>query len=159
LASSHAGGLEIVKFLLAKGANLKSAVKTPAPQQGPPTGMPTDDRFRNPLAAAADTNDSALINFILDKGGPEMAAGPGGAMAIMSAATFGNSAVAKRLLAAGVNVNAQSPPETERVKNGPLGLGSFTALILAASGSDTETVRLLLEAGANVNAKDVRGMT
>jgi Arc/MetJ family transcription regulator len=80
-------------------------------------------------------------------------------MALMSAATFGNSEIVKRLLAAGVNVNAQSPPEMERVKNGPLGIGSLSALILAAGGGDTETVRLLLEAGADVNVKDVRGMT
>jgi ankyrin repeat protein len=160
LASSHAGGLEIVKLLLAKGASLKSAVKNGAtPEQLPGTGIPPDARFRNPLAAAADTNDTALINFILDKGGPEMTAGPGGAMALMSAATFGNSEIVKRLLAAGVNVNAQSPPVTERVKNGPIGIGSLTALILAAGGGDTETVRLLLEAGADVNRQDVRGMT
>ena len=144
LAASHAGGLELVKLMLAKGASLK---------------VPPDATGITPIAAAGYTNDSALINFILDQGGPEVLAGPGGPMALMSAAEFGNTAIVKRLLAAGVNVNAQSPPETEHVKNGPIAIGNLTALLLAAGGGDTETVRLLLDAGADVNAKDVRGMT
>jgi ankyrin repeat protein len=159
LASGHPGGLEIVKLLLSKGATFHDAViQGIRPEQLPATGIPPDARFQNPLAAAAATNDAELITFLLDRCGPEMTSGPG-AIALMSAAEFGNAELVRRLLAAGVNVNSQSPPVTLRVKNGPIAIGSLTALMVAAGGGNTETVQLLLEAKADVNARDVRGMT
>src|SRR4051812_16195004 len=76
VAAGHAGALPVVQLLLAKGATLK----------GPPTPQGI-----TPIAAAAQTNDTALIKFLLEKGGDEILAGPGGPMALMQAAGFGNT--------------------------------------------------------------------
>src|SRR5579883_1260901 len=163
LACDHAGGLEIVKLLLSKGASLKDA-STPAGGPPPPGGSAANDALPSggpvvAVAAAASANDTALVKFLLETGGPEMLEGPAGPMALMSAAAFGNTELVRLLLSKGVPVNAQSPSETERVKNGPIALGNFTALILSVAAGNPATVRVLLDAGADVNARDVRGMT
>jgi ankyrin repeat protein len=144
LATSEAGGLPAVQFLLAKGATL----------DGPP-----DSQGNTPLSAASATNDTALVRFLIEKGGAAALAPPGGPRALINVAAFGNTELVKLLLAKGVDVNSASPPETDRVKNGPIALGSFTPLILAVAPGNVETVRALLQAGANINAQDVRGMT
>jgi ankyrin repeat protein len=144
LAASHAGGLEIVKLLLAKGAKFP---------------VPPDQSGQTPVSAAAWANDTAMIRFFVERYGKEALAGPAGPMALITAASFGNTEIVKLLLAQGVPPNVQSPPETERVKNGPILIGSLSPLMLAAPDGNTETVRALLDAGADVNARDVRGMT
>jgi ankyrin repeat protein len=144
VAAAEAGGLPAVQYLLSKGATLN----------GPP-----DAHGNTPLGMASQTNDTALIRFLVENGGKEILAPPGGPMALDNAATFGNVEVVKLLLSKGVDVNSVSPPETSRVKNGLIAIGSLTALILAVAEGDTETVRMLLNAGANINALDVRGMT
>jgi hypothetical protein len=77
----------------------------------------------------------------------------------MNAAAHGNVDAIKMLLAKGANVNASGSPEGPHVKNGPLGLGTFSPLLLAATYGTPEAVKLLLDAGAKVNMQDVRGMT
>jgi ankyrin repeat protein len=66
--------------------------------------------------------------------------------------------VAKLLLDAGADVNAQSgdPPVTPR---GLAELGKLTPLILASSMANPKLVKLLLDHGADVKAKESRGMT
>lgn len=144
VAAHYAGNVETLKLLVAKGASLK---------------LPPDKNGGTALAFAADVNDAAMVKFLLEKGGADVMAGPAAPMALMNAAMYGNAELVKLLLAKGAPVNAASPEETERVKNGPIAIGKLTALILAAAQGDTETVRLLLDAGADVNAQDVRGMT
>jgi ankyrin repeat protein len=141
-AAMYAGNLETLKLLASKNA------KYPGPGDGQP-----------PLGAAAGVNDPAMVKFLLEHYGPAALAGPGGPMALMNAAAFGNFELVKLLLAKGVDVNAQSPPEKQKVKNGPIALGNFTALILATAGGNPEVVRTLLDAGAKIDAQDVRGMT
>jgi ankyrin repeat protein len=144
VAAAQAGGLPAVQYLVSKGAALI----------GPPAaeGM-------TPLAAASYANDTATVRFLVEKGGKPVLAPPGGPMAIMNAAFLANRETLKLLLDSGVDVNSVSPAETERVKNGPIGLGSLTPLILAVAAGDTEIVRMLLAAGAKTDAQDVRGMT
>src|SRR3954469_25048567 len=144
IAASEAGGLPAVQYLLSKGATLN---------------VPPDPRGSTPLSIASQTNDTALIRFLVENGGKEALAPPGGPIALGNAAMFGNLELVKLLLAKGVDVNFVSPPEFARVKNGPIALGNLTALILAVSPGDTETAPALLPAGANINAQDVRGMT
>lgn len=144
LAASQAGGLAAVRMLIGKGATL--------------AGPPAKDG-KTPLAAAAEVNDTELMEFLIEAGGDAVLAPPGGPMALLNAALFGNHKMVKALLAKGVDVNSTSPPETFRVKNGPIAIGSLTPLILSAASGDTAVVRTLIEAGARVNAQDVRGMT
>jgi ankyrin repeat protein len=131
-------------MLLAKGATLN---------------VPPASNGITPLAAASGVNDTALVKFLLEKGGKAVLAPPGGPMALINAAFYGNVELVKLLLAQGVDVNSTSPAETTRVKNGPIGIGSLTPLIISAASGDTEVVRILLQAGARVDAQDVRGMT
>lgn len=77
----------------------------------------------------------------------------------MNAAGFGNVEAVRMLLAKGADVNAVSPAEGLKVKNGMIALGSFIPLMLAVDFGGPEVVRILLEAGAKLNVKDVRGMT
>ena len=145
LAADHADSIEILKYLMSKGASLK---------------IPPDQKGGTPLAAAAGTNDTAAVKFLLEKGGADVLAGPAGPMGLMNAAMWGNVELVRLLLAKGVPVNAVSPPEAQgQVKNGPIALGAFSALTLAVVQGNSETVKVLLDAGANVNLQDVRGMT
>ena len=77
----------------------------------------------------------------------------------MNAAAEGNVEVVRLLLARGADVNTVSSAKSPSVKNGPIGLASFTALTVAAAYGGPETIQALLDHGANVNAQDVRGMT
>jgi ankyrin repeat protein len=142
LAAMSPNNVETLKLLFAKGAAYP----------GPGDGQP-------PLGAAANVNDAAMVKLLLEHDGKAALAGPGGPMALMNAAAFGNAELVKLLLAKGVDVNSVSPPETAKVKNGPIALGSFTALILATAGGNPEVVRMLLDAGARIDAQDVRGLT
>ena len=144
LAAAHAGGIDAVKLLLAKGAALA----------GPP-----DSQGMTPLAMASQANETATVKLLIEHDAKAAIAGPAGPMAIMNAAMYGNVEIVKLLLSKGVDVNSQSPPETARVKNGPIMIGKLTALILAVADGSPEMVRLLLDSGAKIDMTDVRGMT
>jgi len=161
VAAGTAGSLPAVQLLVSKGASLAWTPPTAAPAKPGSGGMPAKDggMVLGPLGNAAGTNDTALVKFIVETGGAGALAGPNGPFALTTAASFGNLEVVKLLLAKGVDVNSTSPPEAERVKNGPIALGSFTPLLLAVAIGNTDVVRTLLDAGANLNAQDVRGLT
>jgi ankyrin repeat protein len=144
VAAAEAGGLPAVEYLLSKGAPL--------------AGPPASDGVM-PLSAASQVNDTASMQYLIEKGGKAILAPPGGPMALMNAAMYGNAAVVKLLLAKGVDVNSVSPPAIAEVKNGPIAIGNLTALLVAVAPGNVDTVRALLDAGANINAQDVRGMT
>ena len=149
VAASQDGASEIVKFLLDKGADVSAR----------------DGAGSTALVAATEANDTATVSLLLQKGANVNSAGLFYAVAVpgqtplMNAAAHGNVDVIKMLLAKGADVNATGSPEGPHVKNGPLGLGTFSPLLLAATYGTPEAVKLLLDAGAKVNVQDVRGMT
>ena len=123
IAAGYEGGSEIVKFLLDHGAN--ASVR--------------DGSRSTPLLEATEANDTASIKLLLEKnvdvnqGGSFKGIGADGITPLMDAASQGNVEVVRLLLAKGANVNAVSSAESQRVKNGPIALGSFTALLMAAA--------------------------
>ena len=143
IAASHNGAEPIVRLLVAKGADPKTA-----------------DNFKDtPLIAAAEANDADSIRFLLEKGVDVNARDQSGATALMTSAGHGNLAVVRLLLKAGANINAVTAPGGPKVKAGTIALGKFTALLLAATYGSPELIKTLLDAGADVNATDMRGMT
>lgn len=138
---------EIVRYLVAKGANLKAK-----------------DAFGNTiLTAAATGNDLNTIRIALDAGVDVNAAGPTGLTPLLLAAGYGNLEATKLLLGKGAKVNAVTLTAAlfpiDDPKSGPVGLHNFTPLLVAMPHASPALVQTLLDAGADVNAKDSRNMT
>jgi ankyrin repeat protein len=145
LAASTAGSLEIVRALVAKGADPKTAG---------PAG-------RNGLTLAAGANDLAMVQYFLDQGldvNSSYRTDKEGYTALMAASTQLNTSMVRLLLQKGADVN-KATFNAPSVKNGPLGLNGLTALMMAVPYASPELVRALLDAKASVSARDVRGMT
>jgi ankyrin repeat protein len=134
---------EIVRLLLSRGANprIVSADKTTT------------------LLAAAIGNDTETIREFVAADIDVNAADVTGRTPLMVAASNGNLAAVKLLLAKGANVNAVSGPPGAKVKNGTIALGRFTALLMAAPYGPLDVVKTLIAAGADIDARDARGMT
>ena len=143
IAAAHDGNVEVIRLLVAKGADVKAK----------------EGGASDALIASANANDTATMKFLLDQGADPKHKDPGGFTALINIAGYGNAELVKLLLARGADVNAQSEPIVERVKNGPIAIGSLTPLLVSVTAGSPETVRLLLDAGADVNVKDVREMT
>ena len=146
LAAMSDGSAEIVRLLLARGADPK-----------------TVDKGRlSTLGAATIGNDTATIRQLVDAGVDVNATDMGGFTPLITAAQNGNLEAVKLLLAKGANVNAVSAPPggpALTVKNGIIQLGQFTPLLASSTFGPAEVVKILIAAGANVNVKDARGMT
>ena len=144
LAAMSDGSAEIVRLLLAHGADSKAV----------------DKGNMSVLAAAAAGNDAGSMRQLIDAGADVNASDMGGFTPLMYAAQNGNLEAVKLLLTKGGNVNAVSaPPGGFPVKNGIIQLGRFTPLLLASAFGPVDVVKTLIAAGANVNAKDGRDMT
>ncbi len=167
IAASNAGSIEIVRLLLAKGAELKPRGDSgAAPAATVDPNDPLEKRRRHsggaggytPLITAASANDLEMARLFIEKGVDVRAATKRGDTALHFAAGAGNLALVKLLLAKGADVNAAST-ESVQVRKGPIGLNHLTALMYAAPYGTPEMIRTLIDAGAQVNAKDIRDMT
>ena len=143
LAAMSDNSAEIVRLLIAKGADLKAV----------------DSLKKTALIAASEGNDTGTIEMLIDAGLGVNAADILGFTPLMNAAGNNNLTAVKMLLAKGANVNAISLAGGNTVKAGTIALGKFTPLLLASVYGPVDLVKTLLAAGADVNAKDVRGMT
>jgi ankyrin repeat protein len=167
IAASNAGSIEIVRLLLAKGADLKpradseSAAAAAAAANDQLAGRRRKSGGEGgytPLLAAAAANDLEMARLFVEKGADVNAESRRGDTALHFSASAGNLAMVKLLLAKGASVNAASH-ESIQVRKGPIGLNHLTALMYAAPYGTPELVRTLIDAGAQVNAKDIRDMT
>jgi ankyrin repeat protein len=140
---------EVVKLLIAHGADVKTADKLNA----------------TALHKAAIGGDVETLRILLDAGVDVNARDAADFTALMGATSNGSVAAVKLLLAHGARVNdASGGGEVITHKhgvqqNGVTALGSFTALLYAAVSAPVDVVRALLDAGADVNVRDVRGLT
>jgi ankyrin repeat protein len=141
IAASNAGSIEIVRLLLAEGADPKAT-----------------DESGTTLLAAATANDLDLVRLFIEKGVDGNAADIRGNTALQFAASNGNLAMVKLLLSKGADVNAATTRATQ-VRKGPIALSHLTALMYAAPYGTPELLRTLIDAGAKVNARDIRDMT
>jgi ankyrin repeat protein len=152
--------LDLMKVLLAHGANPNAVLKTPTLQRAHTPGEPTLNEGSTPLMRAAKNGDSATIRLLLDHGADPNIRAKNGTTALMFAAglgfgtgTFANDYATpgellesvKVLVAAGAEVNAVS------------GAGE-TPLHYSAQASD-DIVKFLAEKGAKLDAKDKQGRT
>jgi ankyrin repeat protein len=125
LWAAHTGDLELVRALIAKGAD--------------PT-LP-NDYGATPLSAAAVEGDRALIEALLDAGADVESPNAEGQTVLMVVARTGRVDTAKLLIERGARVNA-----TEA-------FGGQTALMWAAAQRHPEMIRLLVASGAAVDAR------
>jgi ankyrin repeat protein len=167
IAASNAGSIEIVRLLLAKGAELQPRVDGDlATTAASATGDQLLTRRRKsggaggftPLLAAASANDIEMARLFAEKGVDVNAATQRGDTALHFAAGAGNLPIVKLLLAKGANVNAATA-DAIQVRKGAIALNHLTALMYAAPYGSPELLKTLLDAGAQVNARDIREMT
>ena len=170
---SHAarfGQLAMAELLLARGApinarNLAGATalfvavegdKTAVAQRLIERGADVNLAGRSgvtPVAAAAYRGNDSVVEHLLNHGADDRVADETGKLPIVYAAAGARFAVATRLLARNIDVNARYPNEL--------------TLLMWASGPDEsaaeaeaiKVVSILLDAGARIDDRDARGRT
>jgi ankyrin repeat protein len=142
VAAAAAGGSEVVKMLLDKGArvDVRDNIE-PIPILFTGGGKST------PLAEAGRTGDLASIRMLAAAGADINARSAQKVSALSEAALYGRRDVVKWLLDHGANASD------------PVTVLQVPVLSLAAIRGDAMIVRMLLAKGADVNAKDATGST
>jgi ankyrin repeat protein len=142
VAAATAGGSEVVKMLLDKGArvDVRDNIE-PVPVLFTGGGKST------PLAEAGRTGDLASIRMLVAAGADINACSAQKVSALTEAALYGRRDVVKWLLDHGAAVNE------------PVTVLQVPVLSLAAIRGDATIVRMLLAKGADANAKDAAGST
>ncbi|HLK47739.1 MAG TPA: ankyrin repeat domain-containing protein [Bryobacteraceae bacterium] len=159
-ATSKITALDLIRVLLAHGANPNAQLRTPALQRAHTPGEPTLAEGATPLMRAAKNGDAGAIRLLLANGADPSIRQKNGTTALMFAAGLGRGqgvfakdyateaelvAAVKILVEHGAAVNAVS----ERGE---------TPLHFAAQASD-DIVRYLAAHGAQLDAKDKQGRT
>jgi len=116
--------LELVKMLLAAGANVKASTREGA---------------ITPLFMACSNGNAAIIEALLKAGADAKAVKANGTTALMLAAASGNADAVKVLLDHGAEVNAKESAHGQ------------TALMFAAALNRDAVIRLLRQRGADAN--------
>jgi ankyrin repeat protein len=142
IAVRNDASADIARLLIAAGADPKAV----------------DAAKMTVLHSAAIGNDTETIRLLLDAGTDVNVVDVMGFTPLIHAAGNHNIEAVKLLLAKGADVNAVTAAGFNKVKNGTIGLGSFTPLTAASLGSPA-LITMLLDAGAKVDVPDARGMT
>ncbi len=152
--------VDLMKVLLAHGADPNAKLKTPTLQRAHTPGEPTLNTGTTPLMRAAKNGDAAAIRLLLEHGADPNAQEKNGTTALMLAAGLGRGTGAftkdyateaellesvKVLIAAGADVNV-----VDEFGETPLHYG--------AQASD-DIVKYLAEKGAKLDVKDKKGRT
>ncbi len=116
--------LEMVKLLLASGANVNAA---------------TRDNAITPLFMACTSGNAAVVEALLTAGASANSAKTNGTTALMIAAASGSPAAVKALLDHSAEIDAKESVHQQ------------TALMFAAALNRVDVVKLLAQRGANVN--------
>lgn len=122
--AAYRDDLEMVKLLLASGANVKAA---------------TSEGAITPLFMACQNGDAPMIDLMLKAGADPNSVKANGTTPLMMAAASGSADAAKLLLDHGAEVNAKESAHGQ------------TALMFAAAMNRTAVVRLLMARGADPN--------
>ena len=125
------GDLTIVQILLDAGASLH---------------MRTEKDSYDALDIAVMTGQAEAVQFLLDSGANAATVAPDGSTALHMAAAFQRLSIATRLIALGVDVNAQDEH-------------GLTPLHLAAFRDDPDLARILISNGARLDVPDAKGDT
>jgi len=159
-STDRLSALDLMKVLLAHGADPNAILKTPALQRAHTPGEPALNTGTTPLMRAAKNGDAAAIRLLLEHGADPNAQQKNGTTALMLAAGLGRGTGAftkdyateaellesvKVLIAAGADVNAVDD-------------SGETPLHFGAQASD-DIVKYLAERGAKLNVKDKKGRT
>lgn len=164
MQAAYYGHLEVVKFLITKGANIS-----------------TNTPFGTPLIYAVKGEHLEIVNFFLEKGvDVNFRGGAERETALRVGCANGNILIVKALLAAGADPTLQLSDSCPSILGEAAFLGhseivklllqtgsdvnttcfmGWTPLMDAARGGKLNTVQLLIRAGANVNAQDRDGKT
>jgi len=141
MTASGMGHLDIVKFLVEKGAAVNART----------TG---DVDGGAALMMASGMGHLDIVRFLVEKGADINARTTGdveGDTALMMASGTGHLDIVQFLVEKGADVNAVATGDVEG--------GSATALMMAAQGGHLDIVKFLIEIGADVNAADKEGRT
>jgi ankyrin repeat protein len=153
--------LELVKLLLAKGAQVDARLTAPALQRNPTPGDPLRGAGTTPLMRAARHGDFAVMRVLVAAGADAALAQPNGTTVLMLSCGVGRGLGvfakdvgteadllegARVVLGRGVDVNAANAT-------------GLTALHYAAQAGLDSLVRELARHGARLDAKDKQGRT
>jgi ankyrin repeat protein len=151
--------LDIVKALLARGANVNLALTANLPgRSGMDSGDTTLDAGTTPLMRAARAGDTAVIRLLLDHGADPMLMTKDGNTALMFAAGVGyrdkNTRGSESDALAALSLCIEAGLDVSQTNS-----QGETALHGAADrGADT-IVQFLVDHGASMNAKTKKGLT
>jgi ankyrin repeat protein len=179
--AAHWDELEVVKLLLAAGANAKAANRygvTPLHEASLVSNVPMMESLlkaganpsaaygsgETPLMTAARTGNVEAVKLLVENGADVNAAEEyRGQTAIMFAATENHAGVVKFLIDRGAKVNARSAKlEFGDVKMAAGGAfvdraeGALTPLFFAARQGAIETAQVLIGAGADMNVSEAQ---
>jgi ankyrin repeat protein/L-ascorbate metabolism protein UlaG (beta-lactamase superfamily) len=128
--ASRAGMLDVVKLLVARGADVEAG----------------DNENTAPLGVAAIGGDAAVIEFLISRGADPLAADDNKVTALHWAATGNHPEIVRMLLDLGADNNASS-------------LTMGTPLHIAAYSGYSEALQALIDSGADLNIRNTWGFT